>query len=83
MYNNIMRINCMCYVYGMRESTGKYTEVWQRLGSELESSSSLLPTLRGIAASVNLLLANLGSFSPRKSERRFAAIAPATALVSC
>ena len=24
----------MCYVYGMRESTGKYTEVWQRLGSE-------------------------------------------------
>ena len=31
-----MRINniCMCYVYGMRESTGKYTEVWQRLGSE-------------------------------------------------
>ena len=71
----------MCYVYGMRESTGKYTEVWQRLGSE--SSSSLLPTLRGIAASVNLPLANLGSFSPQKRERRFAAIAPATALVSC
>ena len=29
-----VRINCMCYVYGMRESTGKYTEVWQRLSSE-------------------------------------------------
>ena len=36
MYNIFysMRINCMCYVYGMRESTGKYTEVWQKLGSE-------------------------------------------------
>ena len=61
-----MRINyCMCYVYGMRESTGKYTEVRQRLGSE---------SLRDIAGSVNLPLANFGSFSPRKSERRFAAI---------
>ena len=49
-----MRINCMRYVYGMRESTGKYTEVTQLL--ELESSSSLLPTLRDIAGSVNLRL---------------------------
>ena len=75
----------MRYVYGMREFTGKYTEVWQRLDSALrvDSSSSLLPTLRDIAGSVNLPLANFGSFSPRKSERRFAAIAPATALVSC
>ena len=47
----------MRYVYGMRESTGNYTEVWQRLSSESlnESSSSLLPTLRDIAGSVSQL----------------------------
>ena len=34
LYVYSVRINCMRYVYGMRESTGKYTEVWQRLSSE-------------------------------------------------
>ena len=35
LYVYSMRINyCMRYVYGMHESIGKYTEVWQRLSSE-------------------------------------------------
>ena len=34
LYVSSMRINCMRYVYGMRESTGKYTEVRQRVSSE-------------------------------------------------
>ena len=54
--------------------TGNYTaDVWQRHSSE--SSFSLLPTLRGISG-------NFISFRPRKSERRFAAVAPDAAFVS-
>ena len=44
-----MPIKCMRNVYGMREFTGKYTKVWQRLSSE--SPSLIVPTLRGIARS--------------------------------
>ena len=41
----------MRYVYRTRESTGKYTEVWQRLSSESPSLIVIVPTLRGIAGS--------------------------------
>ena len=64
------------YVYGMRGSTGTCTEVWQR-NSALSSLLPMLPVL------LNPLLAKFTNFSPQKSERNLAAIAPGTALVSC
>ena len=55
-------------------------QVWQRLSSE--SSSSLLPRMRGIAGSALPTVSLLSSFRNFKSEWRFAAIVSGTALVS-